>query len=158
MPSGAGIDGWVMLRALLATAFGTVLAAAPAAAQPVTPPRTPGFCRQWLSDRMVAVACDPGKEARHIELRLGAVRSGASPKPGVGLLRGVEPLQPGETLRLRWRHPSSRAVLMVTAAAPRGPHTVVVDLRARPEHVEVTAQAGGGLVVTTPTGVTTVPA
>ena len=32
--------------------------------------------------------------------------------------RAREPLQPGETVSLRWRHPSARAVLSVTAMAP----------------------------------------
>ena len=146
-----------MLRAVLAAAA-ALLASAPAAAAPATRPALPASCRDWGGDRVVALACDPGRDARQIELRLGAQRSRRSPQLGIGQLIGAEPLQPGETLSLRWLHPSARAVLAVSAASAQGPRLVVLDLSARPASVDVTAQPDGALQVTTPAGSTTLPA
>jgi hypothetical protein len=147
-----------MLRLLLVAAAASLAAAAPAAAQPVTRPALPGFCRDWGGDRVVALACDPGREARQIDLRLGTARARATHTLGVGQFDGAEPLQPGETVTLRWTHPSPRAVLAVWSASVQGPHMVVLDLRSRPESVEVAAQAAGALQITTPAGTETIGA
>jgi hypothetical protein len=142
---------------LIALVVSLVLAA-PAAAAPLTRPSLPGFCRGWDGDRVVALACDPDRKARAIRLDLGAEHAAPTHELGVGQFDGAEPLQAGETLTLSWSHPSSRAVLAVMVAGPEGPRTVVLDLRARLERVDVTAQAGGALQVTTPAGSATVPA
>jgi hypothetical protein len=147
-------------RALVAAALASLALAlgGPAAAAPLTRPGVPGFCREWDGDRVVALACDPDREARSIRLDLGAEHAAPTHELGVGQFDGAEPLQAGETLTLTWSHPSSHAVLEVTVAAPEGPRDVVLDLRARPARVEVTAQPGGALQVTTPAGTDTVPA
>jgi hypothetical protein len=148
------------MRVLLAAVL-TSLALAlggPAGAAPLTRPSVPGFCREWDGDRVVALACDPERAARSIRLDLGAEHAAPTHELGVGQFDGAEPLQPGETLTLTWSHPSSHAVLEVTVAAPEGPRDVVLDLRARPARVEVTAQPGGALQVTTPAGTDSVPA
>jgi hypothetical protein len=106
----------------------------------------------------VALACDPGRAARQIDLRLGVQRAHATHTLGVGQFDGAEPLQQGETVSLGWKHPSSRAVLAVWAASVQGPHMVVLGLRSRPESVQVTALAGGALRVTTPAGSETIGA
>jgi hypothetical protein len=118
----------------------------------------PAGCRDWAGDRVVALACDPQHEARSIRLELGATRGRATHTLGIGQVAGAEPLQPGETVTVRWSHPSARAVVAVSAAAPDGPRLVVVGLRGRPERVDVAAQAGGALEVTTSAGNLTVPA
>ena len=130
---------------------------AAAAVHPTTLPALPSECRGWGGDRVVALACDPKREARAIGLTLGAQRGRKAHELGIGQLVGAEPLQAGETLSLRWSHPSSSAVLALSAAAPDGPRLVVLGLRGRPERVDVTAQAGGALQVTTSAGDTTVP-
>jgi hypothetical protein len=147
-----------MLRALTAAALAALALAAPAAAAPLTRPSVPGFCRGWDGDRVVALACDPDRKARAIRLDLGAEHAAPTHELGVGQFDGAEPLQPGETLTLTWSHASARAVLAVKVAASEGPREVVLDLRARPARVEVTAQAGGALQVTTPAGSATEPA
>lgn len=147
-----------MLRALTTAALAALALAAPAGAAPLTRPSVPGFCRGWDGDRVVALACDPDRKARAIRLDLGAEHAASTHELGVGQFDGAEPLQPGETLTLTWSHPSARAVLAVKVAASEGPREVVLDLRARPARVEVTAQAGGALQVTTPAGSATVPA
>jgi len=147
-----------MLRALTAAAVAALALSAPAGAAPLTRPGVPGFCREWDGDRVVALACDPDRKARAIRLDLGAEHAAPTHELGVGQFDGAEPLQAGETLTLSWTHPSSRAVLAVMVAGPEGPREVVLDLRARPARVEVTAQAGGALQVTTPVGSATVPA
>jgi hypothetical protein len=149
----------MMLRRAVATAIAlaaTAPAAAPAA--PATRPGLPGLCRDWGGDRVVALACDPASKARAIDLRLGGRRAAPTHTLGVGRVAGAEPLQAGETVTLRWRHPSSRAVLAVWATGPRGTRMVVLDLRARPASVNVAAQPGGALRVTTPAGSGTVGA
>jgi hypothetical protein len=147
-----------MLRALVPAAAAYLLVGAPAATQPVTRPALPSECRGWGGERTLALACDPKREARSIRLSLGAQRGRPTDELGIGQLAGVEPLQPGETLSLRWSHPSARAVLAVSAVAPKGPRLVILDLRARPESVDVTAQVDGSLRVTTPARAVTVPA
>jgi hypothetical protein len=147
-----------MLRALTAAAVAALALSAPAGAAPLTRPGVPRFCREWDGDRVVALACDPDRKARAIRLDLGAEHAAPTHELGVGQFDGAEPLQAGETLTLSWSHPSSRAVLAVMVAGPEGPREVVLDLRARPARVEVTAQAGGALQVTTPAGSATVPA
>jgi hypothetical protein len=92
-----------MLRPLLVVAGVSLAVVAPAAAQPITRPALPGFCRDWGGDRVVALACDAGREARQIDLRLGMRRARATHTLGVGQFEGAEPLQPGETVTLRWR-------------------------------------------------------
>jgi hypothetical protein len=146
------------LRALLAAAVGALVLSAPALAAPLTRADLPSFCREWGGEDTIALACDPGKRAAGIHLRLGAGAADPSEERGIAQLRGREPLQPGETLSLTWSHPSSRAVLAVKVASPQGPRDVVLDLRARPARVDVIAQAGGALQVTTPAGSATVPA
>jgi hypothetical protein len=145
-------------RALLAGLVVSLALAAPAGAAPLTRPTVPGFCRDWDGDRVVALACDPDRKARAIRLDLGAEHAEPTYELGVGRFKGAEPLQAGETLTLSWTHPSSRAVLAIMVAGPERPREVVLDLRARPARIEVTAQADGALVVTTPAGSATVPA
>jgi hypothetical protein len=89
-------------------------------------------------------------------VRLG--RETGTGEHGVARVFGTEPLQAGETLTLRWRQPSPRGALSLQAAAPQGPRRVVLDLRARPARVDVTAQADGSLVVRTPARTAIVPA
>jgi hypothetical protein len=149
--------GQMMLRRAVAT-VASLAAAAPAAASPATRPGLPGVCRDWGGDRVVALACDPESKARLIDLRLDGRRATSTHTPGVGRFAGAEPLQAGETVTLRWSHPSSRAILAVWATAPQGTRMVVLDLRARPASVEVAAQPGGALRVTTPAGSATIPA
>jgi hypothetical protein len=131
---------------------------AAAATHPTVLPVLPAGCREWSGDRVVALACDPQGEARSIRLELGATRARPTHALGIGQIAGAEPLQPGERLSLRWSHPSTRAVLALSAVAPEGPRLVVVGLRGRPERVDVEVQAGGELQVTTSTGDLTVPA
>jgi hypothetical protein len=145
-------------RALVAGALVSLALAAPAGAAPITRPALPSSCREWGGEGVVAVGCDPGRRAAGIRLRLGSARADQSPERGIAQLLGREPLQPGETLTLTWSHPSSHAVLEVRVAAPQRPRDLVLDLRARPARVGVTAQAGGALRVTTPAGSATVPA
>jgi len=147
-----------MLRALLAGVVAALMLSAPAVAAPLTRPGLPSFCREWGGEDTVALACDPGKRATGIHLRLGAGAADPSYEPGVAQLSGREPLLPGETLALTWSHPSSHAVLAVKVASPQGPRDVVLDLRARPARVDVIAQAAGALQVTTSAGSATVPA
>jgi hypothetical protein len=147
-----------MPLALLAALVVSLALAAPAGAAPLTRASVPDFCREWDSDRVIALACDPARKARSIRLDLGAEHAAPTHELGVGQFDGAEPLQAGETLTLSWSHPSSRAVLAVMVAGPEGPREVVLDLRARPARVEVTAQAGGALAVVTPAGSATVPA
>jgi hypothetical protein len=144
--------------ALLAAALVSLALAAPAGAAPLTRPELPSACREWGGEDTVALACDPGKRAAGIDLRLGAAEPDLSRERGIAQLSGREPLQAGETLTLTWSHPSSHAVLAVTVATPERPREVVLDLRARPAHVDVTALPAGAVRVTTPTGTATVPA
>ena len=147
-----------MARVLLAAVLASLALAAPAGAAPLTRPALPSFCREWGGEDTVALACDPDKRATGINLRLGAGATEPSEERGIAQLRGREPLLPGETLTLTWSHPSSHAVLAVKVTSPQGPRDVVLDLRARPARVEVVAQAGGALQVTTAASSATVPA
>ena len=144
-------------RVLLAGALVSLGLAAPAGAAPLTRPALPSSCREWGGEEVVALACDPARRASAVRLRLGAAVADQSER-GIAHLLGREPLQVGETLTLTWSHPSSTAVLAVKVAAPQGMRDLVLDLRARPARVDVTAQAGGALQVTTPAGSATVPA
>jgi hypothetical protein len=146
------------VRALLVAAVAALVLSAPAVAAPLTRPGLPSFCRDWGGEDTIALACDPDKRAAGIHLRLGAGAADPSNERGIAQLSGREPLLPGETLTLTWSHPSSHAVLAVKVSAPQGPRDVVLDLRARPARVDVIAQAGGALQVTTPAGSATVPA
>src|SRR3954447_20582085 len=130
--------------------------APPAGAAPLTRPQLPAECRDAGGDDVVALACDPAHRATQTHLRLGAAEGRHSYGAGIARLAGAEPLQAGETVSLRWRHPSAHAVLSVTAMAPQRPRRVILNLRARPESVDVTAQADGSLVVVTPAGSVTV--
>src|SRR4051812_23364226 len=148
-----------MLRPVLAVVTGAVASlalAAPAGAAPLTRADLPGACREAGGEYVVALACDPAHRAAQTHLRLGAAEGDHPSGRGIARLASAEPLQPGETVSLRWRHPSARAVLSVTAMGPRRPRRVILDLRARPENVDVTAQADGSLVVVTPAGSATV--
>jgi hypothetical protein len=131
--------------------------AAPAGAAPLTRPELPAACRDAGGEYVVALACDPEGRAAQTHLRLGPAKGRHSYGRGIARLGGAEPLQPGETVSLRWRRPSARAVLSVTAMAPERPRTVILDLRSRPTSVDVTAQADGSLVVTTPAGSDALP-
>jgi hypothetical protein len=142
----------------VAAAAASLFAGAPAAAPTATRRALPDFCRDWGGDRVVALACDPGEKARQISVSVGALRAQATHTLGIAQLAGAEPLQPGETLSLRWQHPSSQAVLAVWAAAPQGTRMVVLDMRDRPASVDVTAQPGGALQVITPAGSGTIGA
>jgi hypothetical protein len=130
--------------------------AAPAGAAPLTRHELPAECRDAGGEYVVALACDPERRAAQTHLRLGAAEGRHSYGRGIARLAGAEPLQPGETVSLRWLHPSARAVLSVTAMAPEHPRTVILDLRSRPASVDVTAQADGSLLVVTPAGGATV--
>lgn len=146
-----------MLRPVLAAAAVASLSlGAPAAAAPVTRTALPSSCQHWDGDGVLALACDPTRRAAAVRVRLG--RETGAGEHGVARVFATEPLQAGETLTLRWRHPSARGALSVQAAAPEGPRRVVLDLRARPARVDVTAQPDGSLVVRTPAGAATVPA
>jgi hypothetical protein len=141
----------VIVGALLSLAL-----AAPAGAAPLTRTDLPGACREAGGEYVVALACDPAHRAAQTTLRLGGAQGDHPSGRGIARLEGAEPLQPGETVSLRWRRPSADAVLSVTAMGPQRPRRVILDLRARPESVDVTAQADGGLVVVTPAGSATV--
>jgi hypothetical protein len=117
--------------------------AAPAGAAPLTRPELPAECRDAGGEYVVALACDPEGRAAQTQLRLGAEEGRHSYGRGIARLGSAEPLQPGETVSLRWHSPSPRAVLSVTAMAPERPRTVILDLRSRPTSVDVTAQAAG---------------
>ncbi len=130
---------------------------APAGALPLTRPELPAACRDAGGEYVVALACDPEGRAAQIHLRLGGAEGRHSYGCGIARLDSAEPLQPGETISLRWRRPAARAVLSVTAMAPERPRTVILDLRSRPTSVDVTAQADGSLVVTTPAGSDALP-
>lgn len=129
----------------------------PAGAAPLTRPGLPEVCREWHGDRVVALACDPDRKARAIRLDLGAQHAAPTHELGIGQFDGAEPLQPGETLTLSWSHPSSHALLAVTVAGVESTREVILDLRARPERLQVTAQPDGALQVTTAAGSDTVP-
>lgn len=129
---------------------------APAGAAPPRRADLPAACREAGGEYVVAMACDPAHRAAQTHLRLGAAEGDHPSGPGVARLASAEPLQPGETVSLRWRHPSAAAVLSVTAMTPQRPRRVILDLHARPESVDVTAQADGSLVVVTPAGSATV--
>jgi hypothetical protein len=147
-----------MLCLLLAATGAALALCPPVVAAPLTRPALPSFCREWGGEDTVALACDPGKRATGIRLRLGAGAVDPSDEPGIAQLSGREPLLPGETLTLTWSHPSSHAVLAVKVSSPQGPRDVVLDLRARPARVDVIAQAGGALQVATAAGSATVSA
>src|SRR3954465_9959038 len=144
-----------MLRPVLAVVTGAVASlalAAPAGAAPLTRADLPGACRGAGGEYVVALACDPAHRAAQTHLRLGAAEGDHPSGRGIARLASAEPLQPGETVSLGWRHPSARAVLSVMAMGPQRPRRVILDLRARPESVDVTAQADGSLLVVTPAG------
>jgi hypothetical protein len=130
---------------------------APAGDARLTRSELPKSCRANGGEEAFVLACDPDGRADQIHLRLGAREARPSGAAGVARLRSDEPLQAGESVSLRWRHPSARAVLSVMAAAPERSRRVILDLRGRPASVDVAAQADGSLLVTTPTGTVTVP-
>lgn len=159
------IDRSVLLRAALILGLGLVASPGlPVAASAATLPTVadvPAACRGISTmDSAVAYACDPANYAcDRWKSYCWPVGGGAS---GVSLMlngrrqqvldrlaasRDSEPLQPGETLELRWRKPSARAVLGVSVAGARSPQTVVLALRWRPSWVRVTAHADGSLRV-----------
>ena len=140
-----------------AAVLATLALGAPAGEARLTRAELPKPCRVDGGDEVFVLACDPDRRADQIHLRVGAAEATPTEEPGVGRLRSDEPLQPGETVSLRWRHPSAHAVLSVRAMAPDRPRRVILDLRGRPASVDVTAQADGSLRVTTPTGRVTVP-
>ncbi|HEX7298376.1 MAG TPA: hypothetical protein VF257_05180 [Solirubrobacteraceae bacterium] len=146
-----------MLRSLLAFAAASLALSASAAAAPVVRSQLPAACAPWAGNYVIAVSCDPLRQARAIRLQLGAAHAEGSKNAGIEQLGGAEPLLPGETLMLTWTRPSARAVLAVYAMAPRGPHWVVLALPDAPPRVDVIAQSDGSLQVTTPTGQLTVP-
>jgi hypothetical protein len=130
-----------MARALLGGVL-VVLAlvlVGPAGAAPLTRAGLPELCRDWHGDRVVALACDPERKARAIRLDLGAQHAAPTHELGIGQFDGAEPLQPGETLTLSWSHPSPHALLAVSVAGAEAPRDVILDLRARPTRVQVTA-------------------
>jgi hypothetical protein len=141
---------------LLVGALVSLALAAPAGAAPLRRADLPEACREAGGEYVVALACDPAHRAAQTHLRLGAAGGDHPSGRGIARLASAEPLQPGETVSLRWRHPSADAVLSVTAMAPQRPRRVILDLRARPESVDVTAQADGSLLVVTPAGSATV--
>jgi hypothetical protein len=104
-------------RPLLAVAVASLVLSAPAAAAPPTRAELPKPCREWGGADVLALACDPGGRAAEIHLRLGAEQAGASGERGIARLSSDEPLQAGETVSLRWRHPSARACR--SCATPR---------------------------------------
>jgi hypothetical protein len=136
----------------------SLVAGSPAQAPAVTRPALPSACRGFGGDRVVAVACDPRRAARAIDLRIDGRPAAPTHELSIARFAGAEPLQAGETLTLRWKHPSAHAVLAVSAAGPRQTRMVVLDLRARPASVTVAAQPGGALRVTTPAGTGTIGA
>jgi hypothetical protein len=152
----SGMIRTVMKSAATAGVLACLALAAPAGAAPLTRHELPAECRDAGGEYVVALACDPEGRAAQTHLRLGAAEGRHSYGRGIARLGGAEPLQPGETVSLRWRHPSARAVLSVTAMAPERPRTVILDLRSRPAGVDVTAQADGSLLVVTPAGSATV--
>jgi hypothetical protein len=140
----------MLLRPVLAAAgaAASLGPGGPAAAPPVTRTALPAACVRWDGGGVMAMACDPDFKARGIRLHLG--RETATGEHGLARVFGGEPLQPGETVTLRWRGASKGAVLVLKAGAPEGPRRVIVDLRTRPSRVDVTAQADGSLLVRTP--------
>jgi hypothetical protein len=141
-----------------AAVLATLTLGAPAGEARLTRSELPKPCRFNGGEEVFVLACDPDGRADRIHLSLGSARQAApTEEPGVARLRSDEPLQAGETISLRWRHPSAHAVLSVMAAAPDRSRRVILDLRGRPASVHVAAQADGSLLVTTPTGTVTVP-
>src|SRR3954466_3297139 len=95
--------------------------AAPASAGQLVSRDLPKGCYED-TDAVIALACDPARQAGPAQLVLGT-------KAARGHLDGAEPLQPGETLTLTWSHPSSRAILYLDVTAPTGARGLIVNLR-----------------------------
>jgi hypothetical protein len=140
--------------ALTAVVAGFALQASAAGAKPITKLTASSSCR--YSDHDPATACDPGKKARDIVLAFGSTR--VFKHRNSARLASPEPLLPGETVVLSWKHPSKRAELIVNVATPTGPRTVILGLFWRPATVSVTAENSGALHVVTPTRSAIVPA
>jgi hypothetical protein len=137
---------------MLGPALAVVAASLSVGGPPTVLPDLPGVCVASGGADAIALACDPQRRARQIDLTLGVAR--ASRKLGLGIAErsGAEPLLPGETLTLTWRHPSASAVLSVQAKTPAGVRRVVLGLPRAPERVTVTARPDGGLRVDTSAG------
>lgn len=142
-----------MLGPALAVAAASLAIGGP----PTVVPELPVRCAEADDWYTLALACDPDGDARELALTLGTATT-RHVAPGVRVMNSAEPLLPGETLTLTWRHPSSRAILAVAAKAPAGVRRVVLGLPGAPERVDVTAQADGGLHVVTPSAAMDVPA
>jgi hypothetical protein len=141
-----------------AAVLATLALGAPAGEARLTRAELPKPCRVNGGEEVFVLACDPDGRADQIHLRLDGREAAPTEEAGVARLRSDEPLQAGETVSLRWRHPSAHAVLSVRATAPERPRRVILDLRGRPASVDVAAHGDGSLLVTTPTGTVTVPA
>lgn len=140
-----------------------VLALAPAAAAAAEIPTVdeiPPECQATETMGGTAYACDPRgyacdehmswcssirRGARSVALTLGTERR--SRARGIVDVGSSEELHPGETVELRWRTPSSRAVLAVMARGAKERRRIVLALRWRPAWVRVTANADGSLTV-----------
>jgi hypothetical protein len=115
-----------------AAVLGSLALGAPTGDARLTRDELPKACRANGGEEVFVLACDPDGRADHIHLRPGARAAGPSGAAGVARLGSDEPLQAGETVSLRWSHPSARAVLSVLAMAPERPRRVVLDLRNGP--------------------------
>lgn len=149
----------VLLVRLIAPVLALLAPCASAQAAPIpTLDGIPGPCD--VSTSGTAYACDPAsypcarrtmscdvirRGATDISLSLGGEQRHAG--RGIIAIGSSEPLQPGETVQLRWKRPSSGAVLAVQARGARRARTVVLALRWRPTWVRVTANADGSLLV-----------
>ncbi|UUY03927.1 hypothetical protein LRS13_25310 [Svornostia abyssi] len=142
-----------------------ILAIVPAGASAASIPRIddlPSACGGSANMSGTAYACDPEGQAceefggwcsevprgaEGVSLTLGSERRAR--RRGILYVGSGEELQPGETVELRWRRPSSRAVLAVVAAGAKVSRTIVLALRWRPTWVRVTANEDGSVTVTT---------
>ena len=71
---------------------------------PLTRAESARACRVTAATYVFALACDPDERAAQIHLRLGAGEA-ATDETRHRAARGTEPLQPGETVSLRWQPP-----------------------------------------------------
>jgi hypothetical protein len=146
----------VWAGAFLAAVVCATLLAAPvanaAAAQAPTLRSLPHACERINYGISLATVCDPEGRAADIRLAVGKYRGHRFGR-GLASLDSYEALQPGETLTVRWRHPSRRTVLVVRAFGIEYAPWVTLDMHAQPRWVRVTSRPDGGLDVLTPSGV-----
>jgi hypothetical protein len=145
----AGAFAIVLLLVLLVTA-------GPAAA-------TGGACgtSSHMSD-LIARVCDRSDTARDVVLRFSSGRSVRRERldreVGFADVGGDEPLLPGETVELTWKHIGPKAHLVVRAAQPlRGTRMLRIALRPPDVRTAVTVTAAGTITIVQGARTTTKP-